>query len=153
MLSTVELRPARQADRAFIESLLEENGLPTEDLSEKMDCLYICEIEDERIGSGGFEQYGERALLRSVVIDESVRNRGYGTEVCNALLDCAREEGVSELYLLTTTAAEFFRRFGFEESDRESVPDAIQETTEFAQLCPDSAVCMKCELDNSTTDD
>lgn len=153
MLSTVELRAAEDADRDFIETLLQENDLPTADISGKMECLYICEADGERIGVGGFERYGETGLLRSVVIDESVRDLGYGTEVCNMLLHRARDAGVSELYLLTTTAAEFFPRFGFDEVDRESVPDAIRETTEFARLCPDSAVCLNCELDISTTDD
>jgi amino-acid N-acetyltransferase len=152
MLSTVELRAAEHADREFIETVLRDNDLPTGDISGKMECLYICEADGERIGVGGFERYGETGLLRSVVIDESVRGQGYGTEVCDMLLDRARDVGVSELYLLTTTAPEFFPQFGFDEIDRESAPDAIQETTEFAQLCPDSAVCLKCELDTPTTD-
>jgi amino-acid N-acetyltransferase len=53
---------------------------------------------------------------------------------------------VETLYLLTTTAAAFFARHGYETVERDTVPARIRGTTEFDDLCPDSAVCMRKRL-------
>ncbi|WP_228434553.1 hypothetical protein [Natrarchaeobaculum aegyptiacum] len=50
---------------------------------------------------------------------------------------------VDALYLLTTTAVDFFAARGYDEIDRADAPDAIRNTTEFADLCPSSATCMR----------
>jgi amino-acid N-acetyltransferase len=147
MSRAVTLRRAGQRDREFIEILLRDNDLPVEDIDDVLDCLYVCEAGGERLGVGGLERYGDVALLRSVVIEESAREQGYGTAVCEAILDSAGADGIADVYLLTSTAPGFFRRLGFEEIDRETVPEPIQGTTEFSDLCPATAVCMQCELD------
>jgi amino-acid N-acetyltransferase len=149
----INLRPAQPPDRAFIESRLDECELPAEDLDAALDCLYVCEVGDERIGAGGLEQYDDVALLRSVVVDEAVRGERYGTAICTALLDRARDAGVEEVYLLTTTAEAFFAGLGFERTDREAAPEAIRETTQFSDLCPDSAACLRCRLDTLDTEE
>ena len=94
------------------------------------------------------EQYGEAGLLRSVVVADPHRGAGYGTALCDALEEHARREGVATLYLLTTTtAAPFFRQRGYEETNREATPEAIRETTEFSELCPTAAACLRKRLD------
>lgn len=153
MSRDVSLRRAEPPDRAYVEGRLDGCGLPVEDLDAALDCLYVCEDGDERIGAGGLEQYGEVALLRSVVVDEAVRNEGYGTAICTALLDRASEAGVEEVYLLTTTAAAFFADLGFERTDREAAPESIRETTQFSDLCPDSAACLGYRLDTLDTEE
>lgn len=149
MSTEVQLRPAEPDDRGYIESLLVRNDLPTADFSEKLSCLYVCETETEQIGVGGLEQYNEAGLVRSVAIEESARGNGYGTRVCDKLLDRAQSTGISTVYLLTTTADEFFERLGFVEVARKTVPTSIQNTSEFSDLCPPTAVCMKRDLDES----
>jgi len=149
MTTEITLRPAEPHDSAYIEARLDECGLPVEDLDAVLECLYVCEVEGERVGAGGFEQYGTVALLRSVVVDETLRGEGYGTALCSALLDRARAAGVEEVYLLTTTAAAFFAELGFERTDREAVPGPIRGTTQFSDLCPDTATCMRRELDTA----
>ncbi|WP_227354824.1 arsenic resistance N-acetyltransferase ArsN2 [Haladaptatus salinisoli] len=138
----VDLRPVRKADLPYVEARLERNGLPAADVEAHRESLYLCYAGDERVGIGGLERHGRAALLRSVVIDSSVRGRGYGRALCERLLDRGRESGVERVFLLTTTAADFFRRSGFEEIDRDAVPAVIRETNQFADLCPSSAVCM-----------
>lgn len=54
----------------------------------------------------------------------------------------ARGHGVGSIYLLTTTATAFFERLGYAQLDRQSVPTAIQQTREFGEVCPASAVLM-----------
>ena len=50
---------------------------------------------------------------------------------------------ISALYLLTTTAAGFFPKFGFERIDRCDVPRSVQMSVEFTSACPSSATVMR----------
>lgn len=149
-----ELRPANSSpgdgapsDREYAEALLAANDLPVADLGEKLDCLYCWEVGGERVGVGGLERCGDCALLRSVVVEERARGQGHGRALCERLLDEAASGGVETVYLLTTTAPEFFADLGFSETERESAPQEIRETTEFAELCPDAAVCMEKDVE------
>jgi len=54
------------------------------------------------------------------------------------------------MYLLTTTAAHYFPKFGFTETTRETVPDDIAATEEFTRACPASAVVMVRPVSRST---
>lgn len=144
---SITLRKAETADLDRVEALLKANSLPYEDVRTKPTCFFVAFDETGCIGVGGVEIYGSNGLLRSVVITESSRGQGYGTTLCSALEDYARTNGVATLYLLTTTAAAFFRRNGYVEIDRENVPSSIRRTTEFTDLCPESATCLKKDLD------
>ena len=122
--------------------LLEANGLPSRDVWKKPECFFISRVENHVVGGGGVELCGTSGLVRSVVIEESHRGRGYGAVLCDELETHAQRSGIETLYLLTTTAAPFFRKRGYEETPREETPEPIQETTEFTELCPASATCM-----------
>jgi amino-acid N-acetyltransferase len=120
--------------------------LPSADLRSGPARLYVALDGDERVGVGGLECYGSVGLLRSVAVERSARGRGVGTTVCERLEATAREEGVEALYLLTTTASGFFADRGYVDVDRSEVPEAIRGTTEFADLCPETAACMRKRL-------
>jgi len=62
------------------------------------------------------------------------------------LLALARAERLERVFLLTTTAGGFFRRFGFRPVRREDVPAALRATEEFAGACPASATIMRLDL-------
>ncbi|PSP74867.1 GNAT family N-acetyltransferase [Halobacteriales archaeon QS_1_68_20] len=140
--SSLTLRPAGADDLSRVEGLLDANDLPSADVRAKPECFFVARADGEVVGVGGVEDHGANGLLRSVVVEESRRGRGYGAGICAALEDHARGAGMATLYLLTTTAAEFFRRRGYEEIPRGAAPERIQGTTEFADLCPASATCM-----------
>ncbi|SDF54935.1 amino-acid N-acetyltransferase [Halorubrum xinjiangense] len=127
----------------YVETLLERNGLPAEDVGDSPANFYVATVGGERIGVGGIEPYGRVGLLRSVVVDARKRGVGYGSAICDALETRARKGGVKELYLLTTTASGFFSERGYAAIERTDAPEAIRNTTEFADLCPASAVCMR----------
>lgn len=146
MTDSSTIRTADAADLDRVEALLEANGLPHRDVRASDGRFFVAEVDAECVGVGGVETYGPNGLLRSVVVAESNRGLGTGTALCDALEDHARANGVEALYLLTTTAAAFFRRRGYEAVDRETVPSTIQRTTEFADLCPSSATCMRKDL-------
>lgn len=142
----IALRPADGDGLGYVETLLERNGLPAGDVRSKPDCFYLAHENDRRVGVGGVEVHGTDGLLRSVVVERSARGEGYGRALCEALEERAATEGVEALFLLTTTAADFFADRGYEAVDRDRVPDAIRGTTEFADLCPDSATVMRKSL-------
>ena len=141
----VTLRPA-DGDLSYVEGLLEENDLPARDVRSNPDCFYIGYVGGDPIGVGGLELYESAGLLRSLVVKRSARGNGFGTGIRAALERTARTSGVEALYLLTTTAADFFAAHGYAEIDRSEAPSSIRRTTEFAELCPATAVCMRKRL-------
>jgi len=58
------------------------------------------------------------------------------------LLEAAERRQLSGLYLLTTTADNWFPRFGFARVDRAAVPAGIAATWEFKTGCAQTAVAM-----------
>jgi amino-acid N-acetyltransferase len=75
-------------------------------------------------------------------VDEAMRGRGCGRRLVAEAEQYAARNGVQSLYLLTTTAEEFFRRLGYVRIDRASAPEAIRQTSEFSGLCPSSSAVM-----------
>jgi amino-acid N-acetyltransferase len=141
-----QLLPATEDRLDYIRRLLEEQDLPTDDIATKQDSLYVYTVDSTRIGVGGLECYESVALLRSVAIESSKQNEGYGHSLCRQLCKQAAASGVTELYLLTTTADGFFADLGFREIQREDAPSTIQQTSEFRDLCPTTASCMMKQL-------
>ena len=139
---TLTIRPAEPSDMNYVERLLTLNNLPTGDIHADEVELFVATDDSVQIGAGGLETHGSQGLLRSVVVDEEQRDQRYGTTLTQQLLDKARHQSIDGLYLLTTTARVFFRERGFQPIDRHQVPAVIRATSEFAELCPDSAVCM-----------
>ena len=81
-------------------------------------------------------------MLRSAVVAPEYRGSGIGRRLVEQLLEHAEEAGIEELYLLTTTAENYFPRFGFTRTTRAAVPDAVKTSAEFRGACPDTAVVM-----------
>jgi amino-acid N-acetyltransferase len=143
MNENIELRSVTKEDLTSIEQLLQDNHLPDRDIYENSILLFIASIASKDIGVGGLELYENICLLRSLVIRDAFRGKGYGKELTNKLIDRAKDKGVKEVYLLTTTAADFFRKIEFKKIDRDRVPLAIKNTSQFSSLCPASAICLR----------
>ena len=139
----VGLEPVDESDLPYVETLLAENDLPCRDVRSKRDSFSVAVCGDERVGVGGVEVYGTDGLLRSIVVERSARDDGVGSAICTALERRASTAGVDALYLLTTTAAGFFARQGYDEIERADAPGAIRETAQFSDLCPATATCMR----------
>lgn len=131
---------AKNADRQSIVRLLETCELPTNDLDAHLDDFIVAKEADSVVGCIGLEKEGP--LLRSLAVDPSQRNRGVAQHLCEQLLQHAKELGVQEIFLLTTTAAKFFDHIGFQRRDREEAPESIRNNRQFTELCPSSAVLM-----------
>ena len=130
-------------DMARVATLLAKNDLPYRDIRTEPVTFVGAVVAGDLVGVGGLERYDAVGLLRSVVVEESFQGQGLGTRLCDELEAQAQETGIESLYLLTTTAAEFFRARGYDEVDRSEAPSPIQDTSEFQDLCPVSARCMR----------
>jgi amino-acid N-acetyltransferase len=53
---------------------------------------------------------------------------------------------VTDLYLLTTTASEYFKKLGFRVEDRQKVTGGIVGSVEFKSACPKTATLMHLDL-------
>lgn len=123
-------------------NLLKINNLPTEDIDANVELFGIFE-GDRLVATAGFEKHGNIALLRSVSTIEAVRGRGLGKKITANTEDYIRDIGANEIYLLTTTAKDFFDKLGYETINREDAPDPIKQTKQFTGVCPSSATIMR----------
>jgi amino-acid N-acetyltransferase len=139
------VRPLRDGERGALAAALAKAKLPTDDIDAPGRLFWRFETTDEvLVGFGGLEPHGADALLRSLVTLPPVRGRGIGSAIVTALEFEARLIGCRNLWVITTTAADFFDRLGYARCERGVVPPAIRETAEFSTLCPASAdVLMK----------
>ena len=138
------IAPASERDYGDVIALLDAASLPTEDL-ERSSMAHFLVARDgsgKVIGAIGVERYGRTALLRSLVVAPEHRNRELGTRLVAEIEARCRSLAVADLFLLTTTARDFFARQRFQAIGRESVPIELRTAAEFTRLCPGSAVCM-----------
>jgi amino-acid N-acetyltransferase len=142
MTSPIVIEPARAADFAGVLDLLRHNRLPPDDLERHLATTLVARSDGAVVGSAALELYGAAALLRSVAVASDLRGHGLGARLTEAALDLARARGVRTVYLLTTTAADFFPRFGFNRIDRAQVEGEVRRSVEFTTACPDSAHVM-----------
>lgn len=142
----IVVRAASERDLAEILRLVAANSLPVEGVEDALPGFIVAEESGRLVGAIGVERCGGYGLLRSAVVDATARNTGVGGQLVERAIDTARSSGLKTLYLLTTTAENYFPRFGFDVADREQAPESIRETTEFTTACPASATMMKLVL-------
>jgi amino-acid N-acetyltransferase len=145
---TPSIRPARADDWPAIQALLEARNLPLDGAESHLgDFLVAPRSASEGVaGVAGLERYGNVGLLRSVAVADDLAARGLGTALLRALLRLAGERGIETVYLLTTTAADWFPRFGFTAVRREDLPRALGESAELRGACPGTAIAMQLRL-------
>lgn len=123
-----------------LRAALDQAGLPTDDVAESGRVFFAYATSaGERVGYGGFEQYGPDVLLRSIVVLPAKQRRGIGRGIVPLLMRRAFDTGGRRAWLLTTTAAAFFERAGFKPADRAKAPEAILSSRQASILCPASA--------------
>lgn len=136
------IRDARPPDAEPVIRLLEKAGLPTVEVERWLPHYVVAEASGEVVGVAGLEVHGSDGVLRSVVVAEPRRGSGLGDRLVTAAVDHARDARIQRLYLLTTTAADYFPRHGFRTLSRDEAPAAIRASVEFREACPASAVAM-----------
>ncbi|MGZ8321360.1 MAG: arsenic resistance N-acetyltransferase ArsN2 [Telluria sp.] len=141
------IRQAVPADLPAIRQILDGNALPSLDLTEAhLRDFLVLEKDGEIVGCVGIERHGSDALLRSLAVDPSRRGVGQGRHLVEAIEAHAARSGVSRLFLLTNSATGFFEDHGYRTIERTAAPATLQESPQFAQLCPANAACMEKDL-------
>ncbi len=129
-------------------SLMSVCGLPSEDLGVDSGVTLYGAQDDSGalVGSVGLELFDETALLRSLAVSPEYQGRGLGDALLQYAQDAAVAQGVTTLYLLTTTAEDYFSHRGYQRLSRDDAPSAIRNTSQFSGLCPASSAFMKKSL-------
>jgi len=138
---------ARPHDLQDALDLLRRDGLAEHGVAERWGHYFVVREDDGRVvGTGGLEVHATDGLLRSVAVEASYRGQGLGVALVDAVVARAVQLDLRSVYLLTTTARDFFLRHGFAECPRDEAPASIRESWEFRTGCPASAVLMKRDL-------
>lgn len=140
------IRHAAPDDLVAVKGLLDQCELPTEGVKDHITEFLIAETDGETVGVIGLEQYADSGLLRSAAIIPERRGQGLGQTLVERILGEAAARGVETVYLLTTTAEQYFRQFGFEKVSRLQVPALVKRSAEFQGACPASAIAMSLSL-------
>jgi amino-acid N-acetyltransferase len=136
--------PARPHDLRGALDLLGRAELTEQDVAERWGHYFVVREDDGRVvGVAGLEIHGEDGLLRSVAVDVEYRGQGIAASLVEAAVERAKRVNLRAVYLLTTTAHDYFARHAFADCPREEAPAAIRESWEFRTGCPSTAAFMK----------
>ena len=154
-----QLQSARLGDLPLIRQLLAECELPYGDLTvEHLPHFLVLRLGSllrdpetgkskvQLVGVVGLEPCGRYGLLRSLAVAPAFRGQSLSAVLVSQLEANARQAGIERLFVLTTTASEFFKVLGYEATDRTAVPEQVRQTTEFQSLCPTGATCLSKQL-------
>ena len=140
------LRRARQADLDPVLELIAESSLPVEGVAENFDTFVVAENGFKIVGAVGLELYGRYALLRSAAVAKTWHGFGIGRALVGEIISQARTRNIETVFLLTTTAENYFPSFGFVKVGRSDVPDELLASRELQGACSDSATVMRLAL-------
>lgn len=138
----VKVRSAQTADLAAVHDLLRTLKLPTAGVASWLAEFLVAESAGAIVGVAGVERYRDSVLLRSVAVQPTWRSSGLGRTLVESVLQRAASQGSRGAYLLTTTAEHYFPRLGFTIIPRSAVPAPVQDSVEFREACPASAIVM-----------
>ena len=149
---TLAIKAAAPADLAEILTLLAAVELPADGVAAQLAGFLLARDAAGRlVGCVGLERYGEVGLLRSLAVAPELQRTGLGSRLVAALIARARDAGVREITLLTTTARDFFaHRFGFTEAERDDYESRLAQSPEWRLPRCSSAAFLRLPLDAST---
>jgi amino-acid N-acetyltransferase len=146
VLLMIAIERAIRDDRPAIDALLTSNDLPLAGLELAAETTLVARADGNFVGCAAIEPHGSVGLLRSVCVVGPERGTGLGRRLVAEAESLAIAAGISELYLLTETAAAWFPRLGYASAERADAPAALTSSPEFTGACPDSAVLLRKRL-------
>ena len=143
MSANVTYREATAADLPAISTLLQRCSLPLDGVNDWVDDFMIAESNGSIVGSAALERYGDFGLLRSAAVADELRGQGIASQLVEKAIEKAKAAKLRDIFLLTTTAEDYFPRFGFSRIPRAEVPAELNESRELQGACPDTAIVMR----------
>jgi len=133
-MADIVIRPARTGDvraiRRFVDSYSPDGRLlskATVTLFEDIQEFLVAERDGEVVGCGALHvMWEDLAEVRTVAVDPALARQGIGSLLLTALMQRAREVGVSKVFCLTF-AVPFFERHGFTEVEDAPVDHDVYE--------------------------
>ncbi|GEM85628.1 arsenic resistance N-acetyltransferase ArsN2 [Meiothermus granaticius] len=137
---------ATSADLPEVFRLLQASGLPIAGVPEHIHD-FILALDGERVvACAGLETHSEAGLLRSLAVEADYRSQGLGGKLTQGILELAESRGLHSVSLLTTTAQNYFSRFGFVPVERSALPPALAASEELRGVCSERAAAMTLAL-------
>ena len=137
-MEIIEAEPYREN----VITLLAAVKLPVIDLPQRLDNFFVALETDKVVGAVGLEVYGSYGLLRSLVVEVDWRNKGVEAELIAKVEGVATEKRLKGIYLLTENTADYFNNKGFEHVARMDVPEEVKASSQYSNICPESAIAM-----------
>jgi len=127
----VKLVKAKLYDIPAMESLVVqevEDGIilqrSEDEVSTNIRSYILAKDGDKIVGYGALHIHSMRlAEIRSLIVDTNYRGQNIGKDIVNFAISEAKELGVSEEVLVLTYLADFFKKIGFIEIPKESIPE------------------------------
>ena len=139
---TTTIEPASGGDLEDVRAILSAALLPSKQVGRRNQRFIVAREMGRIIGCAGLEVYGDLGQARSVAVDWTRRNAGLGTRLHERLLHEALAAGVRTLYVVTSTAQDFFGQHGYTPVKAESLPAPVRQSEEFCTLGTADAVAM-----------
>lgn len=140
--TTTSIGPASGGDLDGIKRLLIGSLLPSRDVGRANQRFIVASDGGRLIGCAGLQVAGQDGLVRSMAVHWTRRNAGLGSKLHQRLLFEAALAGVTTLYVVTTTAEDFFAGHGFKKIEAAAVPAELQASEEFTAFVPGGSTVM-----------
>jgi N-acetylglutamate synthase-like GNAT family acetyltransferase len=127
------LRPATRADVPAIVALLEAARLPAAELEDHLENFVVAEADGRIVGCGGLETYdgASAGLVRSMAVEQPLRRGGLGARMLAWVTARAAALGLTELFLFTVNARDFYLRHGFRDATLNEFPEALRRSAQY----------------------
>ena len=151
----VDVRPGGRPDVAPVTRVLEEAGLATDAVADRIGETLVAEERGRVVGTAALELFdpgtrdtsgtpGRLAHLRSLAVAPDHRGSLLGSLLVARAVRLALDLGAREVHVVTDTAAGFFERLGFEGTGtRDSLPGPILATPMVRGSCSASSVALR----------
>lgn len=140
--TTTSFGPASGGDLDGIKRLLVSSLLPSRDVGAANQRFIVASENGRLLGCAGLQVAGQDGLVRSMAVHWTRRNAGLGSKLHQRLLFEAVLAGVRTLYVVTTTAEDFFAGHGYRKVEAREVPPELRASEEFAAFVPGGGSAM-----------
>jgi len=145
---SIVVRLAKENDMIAMEQLLEKAKLNKTGIAENLDNFLV--VEDLRaeplpsiVGMVGLEIYGDKGILRSLVLRSESWNSKIGVELIALIISYGWRKGLKEIYLMTSSSRSFFEYWGFIELAWDDVPKQLKVSSQFTEYNPSYVTVMR----------
>ncbi|MBU1043789.1 MAG: N-acetyltransferase [Candidatus Omnitrophica bacterium] len=126
------IRKITVKDAAVVQALINKNSkmhavLPRSlnDIYESLRDFFVYHENDNILGCCALHiTWANLAEIRSLIVDESIREKGVGTQLVDACFAEAKQLKVEKVFLLTAKP-DFFKKLGFKIIDKAGLPHKI----------------------------